>query len=257
MVDGTQSALDILRTRSLASVATQEIERMILAGEFKAGERLNELALAARLGISRGPVREAVRSLERGGLVVTVVNQGSYVRQVSADEAAELYDIRIALTGHACASLARSASPAQIAALEALVGRMQAAQAAEDPAAYYALNLEFHDTLMRSAGNRRALRICEDVGHELNLFRRRSLVSGEGMQASNAEHAAIVAAIAARDPDRARETGEAHIARGMRRYVASAPIAAAAGEPEEVGRRRPRRFRRRESPQAGNDPSRA
>jgi len=230
MADATLSALDILRTRSLASVAAQEIERMILGGEVKSGERLNELALAARLGISRGPVREAVRSLERSGLVVTVVNQGSYVRQVSAEEAVELYDIRVALVGHACDRLAQAATAEQIAELEALVAEMDAAQAAADAAGYYALNLRFHQTLMRCAGNRRAQRICEEVGHELNLFRRRSLVSAEGMQASNAEHAEIVRAIAARDPARARAAGESHILRGMRRFTASAPSDAAAAD---------------------------
>jgi DNA-binding GntR family transcriptional regulator len=216
-------AIDILRTRTLASLAAQEIERMILAGELRAGERLNELGLAAKLGISRGPIREAVRGLERGGLVVTVVNQGSFVRTVSAEEAHELYDIRIALTGHACAHLARHATPEQIKALRGLVRQMGAAQAASDAAGYYARNLEFHSALLQFSGNRRALRIYEELGHELNLFRRRSLVSVEGMRESNAEHAEMVRAIAARDGARAREAGETHIAHGMRRFAATAP----------------------------------
>jgi DNA-binding GntR family transcriptional regulator len=217
------SAIDILRTRTLASLAAQEIERMILAGELQAGERLNELGLAAKLGISRGPIREAVRGLERGGLVVTVVNQGSFVRKVSAEEARELYDVRIALTGHACVHLARHATPEQIKALRDLVRRMSAAQIAADAAGYYALNLDFHSALMQFSGNRRALRINEEIGHELNLFRRRSLVSVEGMRASNAEHAEMVRAIAARDEARAREAGETHIAHGMRRFAATEP----------------------------------
>jgi DNA-binding GntR family transcriptional regulator len=237
------SALDILRTRSLASLAAQEIERMITAGELKAGERLNELALAARLGVSRGPVREAVRGLEGSGLVVTVVNQGSFVRKVSAEEAHELYEIRVALTGHACAFLARQATREQVAALRGLVRQMAAAQAAGDAADYYTLNLDFHSALMRFAGNRRAHRIHEELGTELNLFRRRSLVSAEGMRASNAEHTEIVRAIAAADPVRAREAGEAHIEHGMRRFVATSPPveAAADGGPPATAAKTPRR----------------
>lgn len=239
------SALDILRTRSLASLAAQEIERLILAGELQAGERLNELALATRLGISRGPIREAMRVLEGAGLVVTVINQGSFVRKVSADEAIELYEIRVALTGHACARLARQATPAQIADLQALVRQMDAAQAAEDAAGYYALNLDFHLALIRCAGNRRALRIHEELGNELNLFRRRSLVSAEGMRASNAEHAQIVQAIADGDPIRARDAGETHIAHGMRRFIASSPPAETAAtlsaEVEHAPAKGPRR----------------
>jgi DNA-binding GntR family transcriptional regulator len=217
------SALDILRTRSLASLAAQEIERLILSGDLAAGERLNELALAARLGVSRGPIREAMRGLEGAGLVVTVVNQGSFVRKVSAEEAHELYEIRVGLTGHACAQLARFATPEQIAELRGLTGQMAEAERQGDAAGYYALNLEFHSALLRFAGNKRALRIYEELGNELNLFRRRSLVSVEGMRASNAEHEAIVRAIAVGDPGAARQAGEAHIASGMARFVASRP----------------------------------
>src|ERR1700761_8638869 len=138
MAETSISALDILRTRSLASLAAQEIERLILSGELKAGERLNELALAARLGVSRGPVREAMRGLEGAGLVVTVVNQGSYVRKVSAEEAYELYDLRIAITGHACAHLARHGTAEQVEALRGLIGQMAAAEAKGNAAIYYA-----------------------------------------------------------------------------------------------------------------------
>jgi DNA-binding GntR family transcriptional regulator len=223
MIEPPLNALEILRTRSLASLAAQEIERLILGGEIKAGERLNELALATRLGVSRGPIREAIRALEGSGLVVTVINQGSFVRRVSAEEAVELYEIRVLLTGHACAHLARHVTVAQAAELQALVTRMTEAEAVADAAGYYALNLEFHSALLQFSGNNRAHRIHEELGNELNLFRRRSLVSAEGMRASNAEHAAIVDAILAGDPAVARKAGESHIAQGMRRFVATSP----------------------------------
>jgi DNA-binding GntR family transcriptional regulator len=223
MIAPALEALDIVRTRTLASLAAEAIERLIVDGELKAGEHLNELALAARLGISRGPVREAIRGLERGGLIVTVVNQGSFVRKISADEAHGLYEVRIALTGYACAHLARHVTADQLKVLRDKLKRMSVAQAADDAADYYTGNLEFHAALMDFAGNRRAVRICDELGQELNLFRRRSLVSPEGMKASNAEHAEIVRAIAAGDVARAREAGEAHIRRGMDRFEASTP----------------------------------
>ena len=179
------SALDIVRTRSLSSLVAQEIEQMILSGALAAGERLNEQALATRLGVSRGPVREAVRGLERTGLVVAVRNQGSYVRQVSAEEALEIYDLRAALTGLACARLAETAGAAQLSALRALVRRMEEARRAEDAPGYYAANLDFHAALMAFGGGPRARRLYEDLGNELHLFRRRALVQPENMRASN------------------------------------------------------------------------
>lgn len=215
------SPIEILRTRSLASVVAQELERLILAGEIPAGERLNEQQLAARLGVSRGPVREAVRGLERSGLVVTVVNQGSYVRTVSAEEALDLYDLRALLTGEACRRLAEGRDPAALEPLRALVAGMEAAWRRGDAPDYYRLNLEFHDALMAAGAPPRARRIYADLGNELHLYRRRALVAPEAMRESNAEHAAILAAIAAGDAARARDAGEAHIRGGKRRFAAS------------------------------------
>jgi DNA-binding GntR family transcriptional regulator len=224
------SPLDIVRTRSLSSLVAQEIERMILSGALAAGERLNEQALATALGVSRGPVREAVRGLERTGLVVAVRNQGSYVRQVSAEEALEIYDIRAAITGLACARLAEAGTPAQLAALRALVKRMEAARRADEPAAYYAANLDFHAALLEFGAGPRARRLHAELGNELHLYRRRALVQPENMRASNAEHAAILRAIAAGDAAAARAAGEAHIAGGKRRFRATDTSAVAPNE---------------------------
>jgi DNA-binding GntR family transcriptional regulator len=232
------SALEIVRTRSLASLVAQEIEAMILAGTLAAGERLNEQQLATRLGVSRGPVREAVRGLERSGLVVSVRNQGSYVRSVSAAEALEIYDLRAALTGLACARLAEAATASQRDLLGALVQRMDAAREADAAAGYYALNLEFHAALLAHGGGPRARRLYEDLGNELHLFRRRALVEPENMRESNAEHAAILAAITARDPAAARAAGEAHIAGGKRRFRAT--DASGPAEMRAAPKRRPR-----------------
>jgi DNA-binding GntR family transcriptional regulator len=232
------SALEIVRTRSLASLVGQEIEAMILAGTLAAGERLNEQQLATRLGVSRGPVREAVRGLERSGLVVSVRNQGSYVRSVSAAEALEIYDLRAALTGLACARLAGAATDEQRALLGALVQRMEAAREADAASAYYGLNLEFHAALLAHGGGPRARRLYEDLGHELHLFRRRALVEPENMRESNAEHAAILAAITAGDAAAARAAGEAHIAGGKRRFQATDATVPAEAVP--LRKRRPR-----------------
>jgi DNA-binding GntR family transcriptional regulator len=223
MGEASPSALEIVRTRSLGSLVAEEVERMIISGEIAAGERLNELALAARLRVSRAPVREAIRGLERSGLVVTVVNQGSYVREVSEAEAIEIYRVRAAITGYACAELAAQATRAQVATLRDLIRQMGVAQRTDVAREYYALNRKFHAALLDFAGNMRAAKIADGLGNELNLFRRRALVPVENMQESNAEHEAIVRAVAAKDADAARAAGEHHILGGMRRFVATRP----------------------------------
>lgn len=212
------SALEIVRTRSLTSLVQQEIERMILTGQIKAGERLNEQNLATKLGVSRGPIREATRGLERAGLVTAVVNHGVYVRKVSREEVFELYDIRALLNGFACHRLAKTATDEQRKHLARLVSRMDSAAKAGNSTTYYALNLEFHDALLRFAGNGRAKQIDESLIKEMHLFRQRSLVAPASMRESNAEHQAIVTAIAAGDAEAARRVGEAHARGGKRRF---------------------------------------
>lgn len=228
------AALEIVRTRSLASLVRQEIERLILAGEIAPGTRLNEQALAARLGVSRGPVREAIRGLERGGLVVAVINQGSYVRRVSAEEALDLFDLRAVLMGYACARLAPVITADQLATLRGHVAAMTAAAKADDASGYYARNLAFHADLQGFAGNARAQRIDDDLGNELHLFRRRALVQPENMRQSNAEHAAIVRALAARDADAARAAGETHIKSGKQRFARSHAAATGTTQPQQA-----------------------
>ena len=88
------SALEILQNQSLTMLVQNEIERMIVGGELGAGAKLSENSIAMRLGVSRGPVREALRGIEQTGLVRVEKNRGVFVRQLSLDEADEIYELR-------------------------------------------------------------------------------------------------------------------------------------------------------------------
>src|SRR3546814_6500393 len=91
--------LTVVKTVSLTNALEKQIERLIVEGELAPGERLNEIQLAARFGTSRGPLREATRSLEAKGFVEVIRNRGVFVRQLSVEEALEVYDVRAALFG--------------------------------------------------------------------------------------------------------------------------------------------------------------
>jgi len=131
----------------------KELERMILAGELGVGAKLNEVALAERLGVSRGPVREAFRALEESGLVRQEKNRGVFVRQVSIEEADDIYEVRAILDEWAGRRVAQTASAEQVKQLRAVVERMERAASKSDVDAYHVLNLEFHDRLIAYAGN--------------------------------------------------------------------------------------------------------
>ena len=178
------ATIALVQANSLPMLVQKELERMILAGDLAAGAKLNEAAVADLLGVSRGPVR-----LEK--------NRGVFVRQISIEEADEIYEVRAALDEWVGRRLARTATPEQLKALRSIVERMDRAAAQDDVDAYYPLNLDFHERLVTFAGNRKLLATYRRLVNELNLFRRQTLAQGGTLPISTREHRDIVDKIAA------------------------------------------------------------
>lgn len=224
----------LLRTASLSSAAQQEIERMILAGEIAPGAKLTEAWLSERLGISRGPIREAFRMLEEAGLVRQEKNRGVFVRDIPLDEAVEIYDLRAAMDELIGRRLATSITPEQSKKARAIVDRMEAAAKSGDVDAYHLLNLQFHDALVEFAGNRKLAAIYRKLVKELALFRRRNLNDRGVLPHSVAEHRQILKAIASGDAEAAGRAMYEHVIESKERMlkgeaVRSAPARARAG----------------------------
>jgi len=222
--------------QSLTVLVQREIERQILKGELQAGERLSESALAQAMGVSRGPVREAMRGLQQAGLVDIVANKGVVVRKIGYDEAVDLYDLRGTLFGFMCETLARRRTEAQCADLRRRLDEMAEAIRADDKDWYYRLNIEFHAAVVEYCGNRRARAVYESIVKEMHLFRRRGLSRVENMEASMREHAAIVDAIVAGTPEAARLAGTNHLRNGRDRFLASLDREPEAYAEAEAGR---------------------
>lgn len=202
--------LQILQANSLPSLLQAEIEQMILGGELTPRQRINEVGLAERFRTSRGPVREALRALEECGLVRAERHRGTFVRDVSVAEADEVYDVREVLDELIGRRLAERISCEQLDMLKKLLTEMDAATAAADIRRYHRLNLDFHDALVACVGNARLTETYRRLTKELLLFRLHGLQQGGGFEVSNAEHKAIVKAIASRDPVRAGRVLRAH-----------------------------------------------
>lgn len=219
MDDNAPNSSGFLQAQSLTSLAQREIEQMIVRGDFSPGERINENALAAKLGISRGPVREACRALAALGLVQLIPNRGVFIRVITEEDAKSVYELRAGLFGYCGMLLAERITKDQLAHLELLIEQMDAAANANDFDRYYPPNLTFHDYLVCATGNDRLVRTYHDLVRQLHLFRTRGLVSGDGMKASNNEHRKIVAALAARDPQQAFDAMHAHVIAGRDRAM--------------------------------------
>jgi DNA-binding GntR family transcriptional regulator len=208
---------------TLAGEVRRELERMIVEGDLKAGEKMNEMVLADAMGVSRGTVREAIRSLADSGLIDLVPNRGAFVHETTLDEVRNLYDLRGAIFAMACGSAARRVGQGGDAAmakkLKQNMERMRRAVQAADKARYYPLNIEFHDLLLEGAANPRAKTIYDNLVKEMHLFRRRGLSVPTNMVRSLEEHEAIAAAVLAGDAAAAATAAHAHITAGLARYL--------------------------------------
>jgi DNA-binding GntR family transcriptional regulator len=222
----------LLQAHSLSGVVQHEIERAILSGELPAGTRLNENALAGRLGVSRGPVREACRALAELGLVQLVPNRGVFVTQMHKGDAEEVYDLRAGLTAVAASLLAAIVADDQIAHLRRLLAEMAAAAEIADFSTYSRLNAEFHDYIVRSTGNRRLTKAYRDLLKEFQLFRMHGLVQKDALLVSHREHQAIVDALESRDGRRSYDASFQHVSNGKQRMLAAL---AGLGGSETVG----------------------
>jgi phosphonate utilization transcriptional regulator len=194
------AAIALVQSNSLPMLVQSELERMILAGDLPTGGKLNEAAVAASLGVSRGPVREAFRALEASGLVRLEKNRGVFVRQIAVVEADEIYELRAVLDDFVGRRVAQTATPEQIRELRGHVERMEKAAARGDVDAYLAANVEFHDRLVELAGNGKLLAMYRRLVNELHLYRRATLARGGVLPVSTREHRGIVDLIAARKP---------------------------------------------------------
>lgn len=208
-------------------MALHLLRERIISGELRPGAKLSDLVLSREIGISRTPLREAIRQLAADGLVDVVPHQGATVRAPSGDELDELYEIRGLLEGHAAARAATRRTPAQAAELLAICDAMDAlpapalapAKAATLDAAgtkqQRDLDLGFHRRVLALSGLTRLQRLVEDAGIIARPFETMDdLLTGEQLASAQRHHRAIAQAIADGDAERARQAMTAHIEEG-------------------------------------------
>ncbi len=211
-------AITTLLTKSLTNVVHEELERQIIAGDMLPGDALREVAIASNFGISRGPVREAMRILEERGLVVYEKNNGVFVRRLDAAQAAQIYQVRVPLEALVGQLAARNMQPAAQVQVRDLLGRMQMAVMGGDTASYASMNLEFHDSLALHTGNLVLYETYRKLVTQLKLFRSHTFqYRPETIGISLQEHTNIFDAVVAQDEARASELLQAHAQDSLRR----------------------------------------
>jgi DNA-binding GntR family transcriptional regulator len=200
--------------RSLVDQAFDRIADAIVVGEIQPGDRIRESLLARRLGISRGVLREAMQRLEGLKLVTRTSNIGVHVIGLSEQDMLDLYSMREALEGMAARLAAIHMPDDDVKALEGLLDRHGAKTDVRQGEGYYQATADedFHFQIARGSRNQRLERmLCTELYYPLRLYRYRSSVQPGRASTALAEHRQVVAAIAARDPDRAEAAIRGHI----------------------------------------------
>lgn len=193
-----------LKTRRLlAEDVADRIREEILAGGFDQGERLVEAKIATQLGISRGPVREALKGLRAEGLVREVPHRGTFVTRLGGNDVREIYDLRAAIEGRAARLVADQGKAADLRALRRLFEQIVAASESGDVAAISQADLAFHDAVCRLSGNRRLHEVfVRHVPLLRSLMKLDEFIYGSYEDIAR-EHEPLVEALEAGDGDRA------------------------------------------------------
>jgi DNA-binding GntR family transcriptional regulator len=209
--DSETTATRALDGRTLWQRVHDHLRDEILSGRLTPGTELSEVALAGSLGVSRGPVREALGRLATEGLVTIRPRRGAVVRALSSDEFIEAYQVREALETMAARLAVPKLTGENVAALERAIDEMSACGASDDVQGFFEANTAFHLVFFDAAGNRMLTELYRQLRGQIDRHRLRSLELRGDVRRSIAEHKAILRAAKAGDVERTVHLVSEHI----------------------------------------------
>jgi len=206
-----------LTPRALYEEVAELLRQRIFSRELEPGSWIDELKLADEYGISRTPLREALKVLAAEGLVTMKVRRGAYVTEVSEKDLADVYHLLSLLESDAAGVVAGHATETELAELDALHAELEAAAAPghTDRQNFFAINERFHMRLLAIADNRWRDQMVADLRKVMKLNRHNSLLKSGRIGESLKEHRAIMAAIKARDATAAMARMQRHFSNGL------------------------------------------
>lgn len=205
---------DAQRNASRGEFVYQQLRTAISEGRFQPGARIREEEVAHHLGVSRTPVREAIRRLQTRGLLTMAPGSGLIIVELSKQQTLELYAFRELLEGAAARLAAQHVSPSEIDALRHIQEEFR--QHMDDPKQLARINRLFHSTIIDAAHNQYMLDSLNNLTDALALLRNTTFSVPGRPETALIEHEAIITAIAARDSDAAEQAARSHIAEAQR-----------------------------------------
>jgi DNA-binding GntR family transcriptional regulator len=203
-----------LAPRALYEEVAEQLRQRIFQRQLEPGSWIDEVKIAQEFGISRTPLREALKVLAAEGLVTMKVRRGAYVTEVSETDLADVYHLLSLLESDAAGVVAQKATDEQVKELQQLQKELEAAQNNRDK--FFAINERFHMRLLEIAGNRWRDQLVADLRKVMKLNRHNSLLKSGRIKESMLEHRAIMEAIAGRDPRAATRRMQEHFRNGLK-----------------------------------------
>lgn len=203
--------LDMENYKPLREIVFEYLRQSILDGKLEPGKRLMEIQMAEQLGVSRTPIREAIRKLELEGLVVMVPRKGAYVADVSIKDILEVLEIRMVLEGLAASLAAERMSDDEIKELTSICEQFKKYYEEDNIEGMIEKDVEFHDCIFNSTGNEKLNQISQSLREQIYRFRVRYISRYDKAKELVEEHQALLEAIVNRDPENANKYGMAHI----------------------------------------------
>jgi DNA-binding GntR family transcriptional regulator len=204
-----------LINRPLYEDVAERLREQIFSHDLAPGSWLDEQSLAIAFGISRTPMREAIKVLASEGLVTTKMNKGAYVTEVDRRDLEQIFTVLSLLEGQAAKETALSASEDQLTELDNLHQRLEKAAADRDLEQFFEINVKFHEMVLEIAGNPWMNGVIADLRKVLKLQRRDSLGRSGRLLSSLVEHREILQAILRRDAVAAEQAMRKHLAQGL------------------------------------------
>ncbi|MGD8446533.1 MAG: GntR family transcriptional regulator [Desulfobacterales bacterium] len=225
-----------MQIESIADLAKGHIQVWIIKGEYEPGQQLKEEEIAARLDISRPPVREAFKMLEAEGLVVRRPRRGVFVTQMTRKDVWEAYTLKAALYELSIGLAMDRISKVQLTELESIVAQMEDSVAGEpvDLMRYQEHHQRFHDQIMRISGHDRLKKISASIHNQVSRFSYLSLQNREHLYASVRYHREIVMAVKSGEKALACELTKAHVLEALDVLLLLSELQMDAAEEESI-----------------------
>lgn len=207
--------------RTLPGALIETVRDRIISGELRAGTRIDQDALATEFGVSRMPVREALRQLDAEGFVTLVPHRGAIVSELDGAEVEEIYEMRAVLEGLACRLALPNLSEEDIAAVRAAMDSMTETT---DIREWTTLNAQFHEQVFRRCDRQHLLKVIERLRHQCEPYVRMYVHLLRGEIQADREHHEIFDAIVTKDGDEVERLVRAHLVatgRGVARYLSA------------------------------------